>query len=344
MPIGGKLVELEAEINRVECRKCGCVRQEKIEFAAPKCQHTRFFERYALELLRHMTIKDVAAHLGVSWDVIKDMNKRYLKKKFGRPRLKDVKLIAIDEISVGNGHKYFTVVLDLAKGACLFVGEGKGEDALKPFWKKLKVSGAKIAAVAMDMSPAFIAAAVKNLPNAKIVFDHFHVVKMLNDKLSDLRRELHSNAKDKLHKDVLKGTRWLLLKNPENLNDKRDERKHLDEALSLNQPLATAYYLKEDLRRLWKQLCKSDANKFLSDWIARAEVSGISIMVKFARTLASHRSGIIAYYDYPISTGPLEGVNNKIKTMKRQAYGFRDKEFFMLKILGLHESKYALVG
>ncbi|MFA6451672.1 MAG: transposase [bacterium] len=92
----------------------------------------------------------------------------------------------------------------------------------------LKVSGAKTAAFAMDMSPAFIAA-VKNLPNTMIVFDHFHVVKMLNDKLSALQRELHGNAKDELHKDILKGTRWLLLKNPENLNAKRNERKHLDE-------------------------------------------------------------------------------------------------------------------
>ena len=142
---------------------------------------------------------------------------------------------------------------------------------------------------------------------------------------------------------VLKGTRWLLLKNPENLKNWK-EHERLEEALRLNQPLATAYYLKEDLRQLWEQPDKDAATAFLQDWIARAQSSGIGILIKIAKTLALYRTGILAYYDYPISTGPLEGTNNKIKTMKRQAYGFRDLEFFKLKILALHETKYALVG
>ena len=102
--------------------------------------------------------------------------------------------------------------------------------------------------------------------------------------------------------------------------------------------------MKEDLRKLWKQTDKKTAENFLIDWVYRAGSSGISMLQKFARTLAAHRSGIRAYYDYPISTGPLEGTNNKIKTMKRQAYGFRDPEFLKLKILGIHETTYALVG
>ncbi len=145
-------------------------------------------------------------------------------------------------------------------------------------------------------------------------------------------------------KEILKGTRWLLLKNPEHLNEKYNEHIRLKEALELNQPLATAYYMKEDLRRLWSQPDKESALIFLNDWIARARASGILILVRFANTLAAYRSGILAYYDYPISTGPLEGINNKIKTMKRQAYGFRDKEFFKLKIMAIHQTRYALVG
>ncbi len=112
----------------------------------------------------------------------------------------------------------------------------------------------------------------------------------------------------------------------------------------LNQPLATAYYLKEDLRQLWTMKNKKTAKAFLADWILRARASGIDILEKFATTLERHAAGILAYYDYPISTGPLEGTNNKIRTMQRQAYGFRDHEFFKLKILGIHETKYALVG
>jgi transposase len=102
--------------------------------------------------------------------------------------------------------------------------------------------------------------------------------------------------------------------------------------------------MKEDLRQLWNQPNKELAANFLQDWILRAGTSGVRMLQKFARTLALHRQGLLAYYDYPISTGPLEGVNNKIKTMQRQAYGFRDQEFFKLKIYALHRAKYALVG
>src|SRR5207248_4987002 len=116
------------------------------------------------------------------------------------------------------------------------------------------------------------------------------------------------------------------------------------EALKLNLPLATAYYLKEDLRQIWTQANKRAARRALRDWLARARASGISMLVKFAATLEEYQEGVLAYYNYPISTGPLEGTNNKIKTMKRQAYGFRDHEFYKLKILGIHETKHALVG
>ena len=290
-----------------------------------------------------MTIKDVARHLGVSWDVVKDIQKRYLTKRYSHPRLKDLKLIAIDEICIGRGHRYLTVVLDLDSGAVVFVGDGKGADALLPFWKKLKSSTAKIAAVAMDMSPSYISAVSTHLPDATIVFDHFHIVKMFNDKLSELRRDLQREALE-ADRDILKGTRWLLLKNPENLKEEKDERQRLDEALQINKPLATAYYLKEDLRQLWQQMNKSTAAVFMDDWIARARSSGIKMLDNFADTLDRHREGILAYYDFPISTGPLEGTNNKIKTLQKQAYGFRDTNFFKLKIYALHETKYALVG
>jgi transposase len=123
--------------------------------------------------------------------MIKEIQRRYLTKRYSRPILKDLKLIAIDEISIGKGHNYLTVVLDLISGAVVFVGNGKGADALVPFWKRLKSSRARIQAVAIDMSPAYISAVSENLPKATIVFDHFHLIKLFNEKLSDLRRDLH---------------------------------------------------------------------------------------------------------------------------------------------------------
>ena len=344
LPIGRKSVWFSLAVQRVECLVCGLVRQVKIGFANPRRSYTKSFERYALELSKYMTIQDTARHLGVSWDVIKDIQKRYLQKRFSRPKLKKLKEIAIDEISIGKRHRYLTVVLDLKTGAVVFVGDGKGADALDPFWKQLKRAKSKIDAVAIDMSPAYISAIIKNLPNAKIVFDHFHVIKMFNDKLSELRRQLYHEVNDILQKKVMKGTRWLLLKNPENLDPDRDEHRRLREALELNQPLATAYYMKEDLRQFWKQTNKMTATAFLESWIRRASGSDVRILKQLAKTLASHKSGLLNYYDYPISTGPLEGTNNKIKTMQKQAYGFRDMDFFKLKIMALHQTKYALVG
>jgi transposase len=344
LPIGGKPVNIVFPIPRVACTACGALRQVKIGFANRRRSYTRAFERYALDLLRHMTIQDVADHLNVGWDLVKDIQKRDLGRRFARPKLKHLRQIAIDEISIGKGHRYLTIVLDLESGVVVFVGDGKGGDALTPFWRRLRRSGARIEAVAIDMSAAYIGAVSTYLPDATIVFDHFHVIKLFNKKLSDLRRDLYREATDQLHKDVLKGTRWLLLKNPDNLNSDRKEHERLQEALRLNQPLATAYYMKEELRLLWSKPDKGKAEIFLADWIKRATRSGIRMLKKFAKTLAAHRSGILAYYDYRISTGPLEGTNNKIKTMKRQAYGFRDQAFFKLRILAIHETKYALVG
>jgi len=344
LPLGAKPVQVLVEVPRVGCRDCGAVRQVRVGFANERRSYTKAFERYVLELSKHMTIQDIARHLQVGWDVVKDIEKRSLTRRFRRLKLKHLRQIAIDEIAIGRGHRYLTVVLDLVSGAVVFVGDGKGAEALEPFWKRLHSARAKIEAVAMDMSPAYISAVVTHLPEAVLVFDHFHLIKLFNDKLSDLRRDLYREAKEQLHKDVLKGTRWLLLKNPENLDDTREESKHLQEALKLNAPLATAYYMKDDLRRVWEQPHKQAAHRILTAWILRAQTSGIRMLIKFAHTLAAHRRQILAYYDYPISTGPLEGTNTKIRVLQRQAYGFRDSEFFKLKIYALHETRYQLVG
>jgi transposase len=294
-----------------------------------------------------MTVRAVAHQLGVGWDLVKDIQKRYLQRHFARPRLKDLKQIAIDEITIGKGHRYLTVVLDLKSGAVVFIGEGKGADSLKPFWQRLRRATRgrpKIKAVATDMSAAYTLAVAEHLPEATHVFDRFHVVKLYNDKLADLRREVQRSTENLEHKQLLKGTLWLLLKNPEHLDEKRNERSRLDEALRINQPLATAYYMKEDLREFWRQAGKRNARRFLRNWLARAEASGIRMLQKFANTIRLHLKGLLAWYNHPISTGPLEGTNNKIKTLQRQAYGFRDQTFFRLKIFAMHRSHYELIG
>ncbi len=279
LPIGNKPVFIEFSIPRIQCLLCQVIRQVKVAFADVRRTYSRAFERYALELSRHMTISDVARHLGVGWDMIKDIQKRYLLKRFSRPNLKKLKQIAIDEISIGKGHRYLTVVLDLATGAVVFVGSGKGSDALIPFWKRLKRCNANIEAVAIDMSPAYIKAVTHNLSDSIIVFDHFHVVKLFNDRLAEFRRSLQGQMENKENAQFLKGTRWLLLKNPDNLNPDKNERQRLEKALEINKPLAAAYYMKEEMRQLWKQPSKWHAANFLNAWILKAKASSIVLML-----------------------------------------------------------------
>jgi transposase len=344
LPIGSRPVWIHLPIARVACQKCRMVRQVRVAFAQERVSYTRAFERYVLELSAYMTIQDLARHLQVSWDVVKGIQKRYLGKKFARPKLRNVRQIAIDEIYIGRGRRFATVVLDLDQGAVIFVGNGRGMEALRPFWRRLRASRAKIRAVATDMAGGYLAAVREFLPDAVHVFDRFHVMKLYNQKLSDLRREVYRELTDVLHKQVLKGTRWLLLKNSENLDPKKRERERLDEALELNAPLYVAYYMKDQLRMFWCQPDKRTARQFLNGWIQLAMLSGVRMLMDFAKTLATHRSGLLAWYDYPISTGPLEATNTKIQLLKRQAYGYRDQEFFRLKIYALHLSRYALVG
>jgi transposase len=345
IPIGRKATYIKTDIPRLECKECKIIRQADIGFADSRFTYTKKLSRYVLDLARYMTIADVSKHLKLSWDIIKSIQKRYLQKKYARPNLNELERIAIDEIYVGK-RGYLTVVMDVLSGAVVFVGDGKGSDALEPFWKRLqRYRKVKIEAVAIDMSPAYIKAVREHLKTAVIVFDHFHVIKMFNEKLSEFRRQLFNNTNDKLQRSVIKGTRWLLLTAREKLGERKELVDRLNQALEINRPLATVYYMKEDLRQVWSWTDKKTAEWHLKSWIDMAHSSGITMLMKFAKTMKKHAEGILAYFDFDgLSTGPLEGTNNKIKTMQRKAYGYRDMEFFKLKIMALHETKYALVG
>lgn len=219
LPVERKQVWFEAQVPRVRCDRCQITRQVRISFAEEKRRHTRSFERYALELAQIATTWDAAQHLGVAWDTVRDIEARSLHKKFSKPKLKHLKQLAIDEIYLGKSVKFRTVVLDLESGAIVFVGQGKGAEALDPFWKRLAGSKAQIEAVAADMSPAYALAVRKHLPTAVLVNDRFHVIKLYNEMLTELRRELHREAETVQEKKaVLKGTRWLLLKRADDLD------------------------------------------------------------------------------------------------------------------------------
>jgi transposase len=164
LPIGRKPVQVVLGIARVFCQKCWITRQVKVDFADEHQRYSRSFERYVLELSQHMTIQGVAKHLEIGWDTVKEIQKKHLERHYAKPKLRDLREIAIDEICIGK-HKFLTIVLNLHTGAVVFVGKGRGSDALLPFWKRLRASRAKVKAVAIDMSNAYTAAVRDNLPD-----------------------------------------------------------------------------------------------------------------------------------------------------------------------------------
>lgn len=340
LPIGGKKTIIRMKVQRYKCmnENCGYDQQENIPFVTGSCSYTHRFATYVVDLLKAMTLKDAANMLNVTWDTIKEIHSNYLERHYSPPPLDGVECIGIDEFAVKKGRIYKTIVVDLKTGHILYVGNGKGADALDQFWKRIKRKQIDIKYVATDLSATFTASILENCPNAIHVFDHFHVVKLMNDKLDDIRRVQYNMEKDVNKRKVLKGTRYLLLSNGEDIFD-REYKTRLDNALEMNKPLSQAYYLKEQLREIWSQINKDQANKVLLDWVTQARESNVPQLEKMATTIMTHRTGILAWYDCPISTGKVEGINNKIKVMKRNAYGFRDEKYFCLRLYALHDCR-----
>ena len=288
-----------------------------------------------------MTLSDVAELTLLSWDTVKTIVKTHLARDYGKPLLQGVRYLGIDEIHLGKKSRYYTIVIDLEDGRILWAKPGRGGAALRGFWRRLRLAKARIRAVATDMSAAYWSAVLEHLPDAALVFDKFHIIKLMNERLDNLRRQMVREAEGPL-KLRIKGTRFLLLRNPENLQE--DQIPKLDQALRLNEPLLLGWYLKEELRELWNQPSRQKMSAFLKDWCQKADQTAIGQLMKMAKTLRTHASGILAYARHPITSGKLEGINNKIKTLTKRSYGFHDENFFILKLLSLHHSKHKLLG
>ena len=340
-----KLVFLVLHLYVLRCKDCGSLRQESRDVAAPKKSYTRQFAQYVMAFSKQMTIKAIADHLHVDWGVVKSIIKENLQKKLKVRSFRKVRYIAIDEIAVHKGHHYMTVVVDYETGQVLFTAEGKDHTCLAPFFLKLRRARASLKAVAMDMSDAYIKAVRKYWPKpVDIVHDHYHVVSNMNDVLDKVRREEQNKLDDKEGKKLFKGSRYLLLRGREKLEEMPEKQSHLDSLLSLNETLNKVYLLKEELRLFWKQGTKEQAKRFIETWIADARTITNKTVNTFANTIEKRIEGILSWYDSRITSGPLEGFNNKIKAFKRAAYGYRDMDFFGLRVLFLHETKFNLNG
>lgn len=341
VPIGNRPTMLVLHGHRHLCGKCGELRQEPIRFADPYKRYTRRFARYLIGLTYAMAMVQVARHLKVSWDLVKDIVSIYLHRKVKRRRLSKVRYLAVDEFSIRKGHIYMTVVMDLETGIILHVAMGREAAALIPFLWRLKRANAPLKAVAMDMWKAYRKAFKTVFPSLDIVHDPYHVVALLNKAVDEVRRELYRDLKGE-QRDVLKGTRFLLLKGLEHVSETQLERLMI--LMEMNQPLYEVYLLKEDFRRFWDFSDRLSAMEFLTQWLEQAVETNFPSIIQFALTVIRHIDGLLNYFTHRITTGPLEGMNNKIKVFKRVAYGYRDFSFFALRLLFLHESTYAVTG
>ncbi len=313
----------------VKCQWCGHV-VEALGIINPYERVTKRLAKYILELTKFMTIKEVAEHLELDWKTIKKIHKSYLKDRFSPGNIGYPRVLAVDEISLKKRHRYLTVIINWETGQVLWIGEGRKYETLKAFFDSLtEAQKASIQAIAMDMWDPYIKAVKECCPGASIVFDQFHVVKAFNKVIDKVRNTEYRKA-NKEGKEVIKGSKYLLLKNKENLL--KEERPKLKSLLKLNKAITTVYVLKDYLKELWRYKYSKWAENALEHWCSLAYESGIRAVLSFAKMLKRYAYGIINHCKFPIHTSRMEGINNKIKVIKRKAYGFHDIEYFSLII------------
>jgi transposase len=323
------------KMRRFYCHNCGKIRYEKLKIADPKKHYTHAFENYVMELCQLSTIQKVAKLLGLHWATVKEIDKKRLRRKLPREKdLKEIKFLGVDEVSVRKGHRYLTTVVNLETGRIVYVGEGRRVESLEPFIKRLKRLGVRPQAIALDMWKPYAKAIRRHYRGLPLVYDVFHIIADYSRVLNEIRVDEAEKLEGDPACHLIKGSRYLLLKGQEKLSVSAQEK--LRKLLAINRPLSIAYILKEDLRQLWKLSYRHQAERYLNDWIQKAFSSGIQLLARFARKLRRHADGILNYFLFRISTAKVEGMNNTIKVLKRDAYGYRDIYYFKLKIYNLH--------
>jgi transposase len=318
---------------RVACPTCG-PKLEALAWLSPWERVTKRLAESVVRLCRVLPVKHVAEFYGLDWNTVKNLDVAALAEQLLPVDLSTVTLIVMDEFALRKGHRYATVVVEPQRKRVLWVGEGRSREQVRPFFELLGPDGcARLQAVGMDMNPAYEEEVRAQCPQAVIVYDLFHVVAKYGREVIDRVRvdEAARARRNPAARKVIKGVRWLLLRNRGNVT--REDRVRLDELLAANRRLAAVYVLKDDLKHLWEYTYPGAAVRFFEDWYHRAIRSRIEPLKTFARRLREKVPGILAHCRFPLHTSLLEGVNNKIKVLKRMGYGYRDDGYFFLKVM-----------
>lgn len=311
---------LTARVPRVKCPNHGCgVKQVQVPWSRHGTGFTLLFEALVMTLVREMPVKVAASLLGEHdtrlWRVVD----HYVQSARAQADYTDVKRVGIDETSAKRGQDYISLFFDLDQRRLLFGTEGKDHETVKSFAEDLKDHHGEpenITDACIDMSKAFIKGVTEALPNAEITFDPFHMIQIMNKALGEVRSE-----EARLYPEMMKGSRYAFLKNPENLTEKQDET--LTRLCNYRLKTARAYLIKLALQDVYFSTSREEAEGLLKKWYSWAIRSQIDQVKKVAKTVKNHWNGILSWFDSQLSNGFLEAINGLIQAAKRRARGYR---------------------
>ena len=332
LPIFEHRVELIVPRLRVACARCG-PKLERLSWLEPYARVTRRLCESVAQLCRVASIRHVASFFGLDWKTVKDLDFASLQRQLGPIDLDGLEVIGMDEFAIQKGHRYATVIVEPMRKRVLWVGRGRGREDVRPFFELLGPERCKrLRAAVMDMNAGYELEVKRHCPQAAIVFDLFHVVAKYGREVIDRVRVDRANElrADKPARRVVKGARWLLLKNRDSLAPGQDVQ--LKELLAANRALFAVHVLRDALKDLWSYRHAGYAERAWKSWYSQARRSRSEPLKRFAANLKPYLPGILAHCRFPLGTNFIEGINNKIKVIKRMAYGFRDDAYFFLKI------------
>ena len=311
------------------------MKRETLSMLAKSARFTQRFEDRIGALCREMTIKRVAELNNLSWDQVCRMGKSYMRRLLDQhPPSLHLRAIGIDEISISKGHTYAIVVADLDQRRPIWLGgQGRTEQDMQQFFDTMGTERCgTIDLAVMDMWKPFRKVTMKNAPHVQIVYDKFHIMRHLAGALDQVRRDEYKRVNEKERK-FIKGQRYTLLSHRANLDT--EGKRSLQMLLKANKRLNTAYLLKESFGQLWDYNHPIWARKFFENWKKQLRWQRLKPFEKFAALIEKHWDGIISYCHpgHKVSLGFMEGLNNKIRVIQRRAYGIKDQEYLMLKVV-----------
>ena len=333
LPLFDYRVVLHVPRRRLWCDQCGGPRLERLDWLGRYQRVTERFAKACERLLRSASVQAVATFYELGWHTVKAIDKMRLRASLREPEWSSIRYLAMDEFALHKGHRYATVVVDPIGRQVLWVGQGRSRETARAFFEQLPLGVAqRIQAVAIDMTTAYELEIKAHCPQAEIVYDLFHVVAKYGREVIDRVRVDQANQlrRDRPARKVLKSSRWLLLRNRRGLDERQAV--HLKELLAANQPLLCVYVLRDALKQLWFYRKPAWAHKAWQQWLQQAHSSGIAALEQFAHRLQPYWHGIVSRCRHPLNTSVVEGINNTIKVIKRRAYGYRDQDYFFLKI------------